>query len=588
MLKGNYRWIICALLFAATTINYMDRQIIGVLKPFLASPPDGMVLKQEQYAALRPILEHPEAREGVKLTPEQAALLKPLLAYPVDGIALSENQFEVIRTLTETPPAGVALTALQIAALAPIFTEDAHCRFLTAEQFAILLPVIEKAEGLTPGQAKTLKQLLKKPKNSVFLNKEQFAVLKPFFGLTAAALGVSQGQAAELKKIANNPQGGILLTEAKYSYIVIAFQAAYALGLLIFGWCIDRFGTKLSYAGSIIFWSASSAAHSLASSVLGFSLARIALGIGEAGNFPAANKTTAEWFPKRERALVVSLFNSGTNIGAMIAPPLILLVAYTFSWRVAFLANGVLAMLWLVAWFMLYDKPSQCKALDPKENAWIHQDDGGGEQRVDPVKWRRLVKFRQTWAFAVAKFLTDPIWWFYLFWLPGWLVDSKGIDLKASVMPLVTVYFMATIGSIAIASLSSRLIGLGVSTNKARKGAMLLCAVLVIPIVFAVKANNVWLAVFLVGLAAAAHQGWSANLFSTVSDMFPKRAVASVTGFGGMMGSFGSMIFAYGIGQILDRTGEYWILFAVSASAYLIALLLFHLLARRLEMVEIE
>jgi ACS family hexuronate transporter-like MFS transporter len=579
---GSFRWTICALLFLATTVNYMDRQIISVLKPYLMSQDNGLSIKQDQFAVLKPVIE-----KGEVFSVEQRTALAPLLALPTDGVAVTDKQLAVIKTLADAP-ASVGLTVEQAAVLASAQTTPAGNRYLTPAQLAVLKPVIEADQKAEKPAYPDLKGLLKAPKANVYLTKDQTTVVESVIDLPAAKLGVSAEQADKLVAIRNNPRDGIGMTEEQYSYVIIAFQAAYALGLLIFGRLIDRFGTKLSYAGSIVFWSLSSAAHALASGVFGFAAARFALGVGEAGNFPAANKTTAEWFPKRERALVVSIFNSGTNIGAMVAPFIIVWIAITFSWRVAFLANGVLAAAWLILWFLFYHKPTESRFVGEAEKKWINQDDGAQEQRTEPVPWSTLLKFPQTWAFAAAKFGTDAIWWFFLFWLPGWLVDSKGIDIKASTWLLFIIYLMATVGSIMIAGLSSRLIARGFATNTARKVAMLLCALLVLPILFAVKADHQLVAVLLVGLAAAAHQGWSANLFSTVSDMFPKRAVASVTGIGGMAGSLGSMIFAYAVGQILAAGGGYWIPFTISASAYLISLAFFHLLAPKMTPVNID
>jgi ACS family hexuronate transporter-like MFS transporter len=377
--------------------------------------------------------------------------------------------------------------------------------------------------------------------------------------------------------------------ELEYGRIVIAFQAAYAIGLPIFGWVIDRFGTKLSYAGAMVFWSLAAMAHAMASSVMGFAAARFALGLGEAGNFPAANKATAEWFPKRERALTISFFNAGTNVGAMCAPLLVPWMAAMWGWKGAFIAVGAVGFLWLLAWFPLYHKPAESRFVGDAEKKWINQDDGIEEQKTAPVKWGELLKHRQTWAFCIGKFCTDPIWWFYLFWLPGYLMTQYKIDLKTAGMPLFTVYAMATVGAIIIAQLSSRMISKGFTANRARKTAMLVCGLLVIPIVFATQAKDLWTAVILVGLAAAAHQGFSANIFATVSDMFPKRAVASVTGLGGMAGSIGSILFAELTGRVLNANPDaYWVMFAFGASAYLVALGLLHLMSPRMEPVKLD
>jgi ACS family hexuronate transporter-like MFS transporter len=375
-------------------------------------------------------------------------------------------------------------------------------------------------------------------------------------------------------------------SEVQYARIVIAFQAAYALGLAGFGRLIDKWGTKLSYGVAMVGWSLAAAGHALVSTVMGFGIMRFLLGVGEAGNFPAAVKAVAEWFPKKERALATGIFNSGSNIGAVIAPAVIPLLAVTIGWRGAFVLVGALGLLWLPFWLLFYSAPGQSRRLSAEELAHIRQD--GPEESRTPVAWGALLRHRQAWAFMVGKFLTDPIWWFYLFWLPGWLNKTYAIDLKRLGPPVVVVYVMATVGSILGGYLSSRLLGRGATPNRARKTALLICACGVVPVLLVVKASGVWVAVLLVGLAAASHQGWSANLFTTVSDMFPKRAVASVTGLGGMAGSIGAILFSEVVGQVLERTGAYWVLFAIGGFAYLLALGIMHLLVPRMTPVDLD
>jgi ACS family hexuronate transporter-like MFS transporter len=369
-------------------------------------------------------------------------------------------------------------------------------------------------------------------------------------------------------------------TEIEYSWIVFSFQAAYALGLLLVGGLIDKIGTRLGSSLSITVWSIAAMAHALAHSVMGFAAARFALGIGEAGYFPAAIKTTAEWFPKKERALATGIFNSGTNVGALTTPLIVPWIAINYGWQMAFIITGAIGFIWLVFWLLIYRKPEDDPKLSQAELAYIRSDP---PESTVKIPWARLFPHRQTWAFALGKFLTDPIWWVYLFWLPDFLNKQHGLDLKNFGIPLAVIYIIADVGSIGGGWLSSALIKRGWSINAGRKTAMLICALAVVPIVFAAQTANLWIAVLLIGIAAAAHQGWSANIFTLASDMFPRQAVGSVVGIGGMFGSIGGMLIALVVGQILQLTGSYVPIFAIAASAYLIALLIIHLLAPRLE-----
>lgn len=369
-------------------------------------------------------------------------------------------------------------------------------------------------------------------------------------------------------------------SEIDYGYIVTAFQAAYAIGLLCAGAVIDRLGTRIGYAVAIAVWSLAAMGHALAATVGGFMLARFFLGLGEAGNFPAAIKTVAEWFPRRERAFATGIFNSGSNIGAIVAPMMVPVVAAAWGWQSAFLVTGVLSMLWLATWLLWYRAPERQPRLSAAELQWIRSDPP--EQAV-PVPWSRIVRHRQAWAFVAAKFMTDPIWWFFLFWLPKFLHSQYGLTLTGLGLPLIAIFVMADIGSIGGGWLAGRFIRLGWSVNKARKGAMLVCALCVVPIVFAARADDLWLAVALIGLATAGHQGWSANVFTLTSDMFPRHAVGSVVGMGGFAGAVGGMMIATFIGFLLQSTGSYVPVFLMAGSAYLAALLVVHLLAPRLE-----
>ena len=366
-------------------------------------------------------------------------------------------------------------------------------------------------------------------------------------------------------------------SETDYGWIVFSFQTAYAIGLLIVGRLMDRFGTKKGFAYSITLWSLAALAHAWAlpigvavatiltvfgfvsqstafTSVVGFIVVRFLLGLGEAGNFPASIKTVAEWFPKKERALATGIFNSGTNIGALATPLLIPLVVLYWGWYEAFIITGVIGFIWLAFWLLIYRKPEEHPKLTREELAYIQSDPTEPTVRIP---WKRLFPHRQTWAFAIGKFMTDPIWWVYLFWLPDFLNKKHGLDLKTFGLPIAIIYIIADVGSIGGGYISSRLIKQGWSINSSRKTAMLICALSVVPIVIASMTSSLWLAVILIGIAAAAHQGWSANIFTLSSDMFPKQAVGSVVGIGGMFGAIGGMVISPLVGYILQTTGSY-------------------------------
>jgi len=368
--------------------------------------------------------------------------------------------------------------------------------------------------------------------------------------------------------------------EIDYSNIVFAFQLAYAIALLAVGRVMDWLGTRKGFSLALVFWSVAAMAHSLVTSVMGFSIARFALGLGEAGNFPASIKTVAEWFPKKERALATGIFNAGTNVGVIVAALAVPRIALNFGWRWTFILTGAVGFLWLIFWLALYRRPEEHPRLSKAELNYIRSDLA---EPVARIPWSRLLPHKQTWAFAIGKFLTDPIWWFYLFWLPDFLNKKFALDLKNIGPPLIAIYVIADIGSVCGGWLSSALIKRGWSINAGRKTAMLICALCVVPIVFAASAPNKWVAVGIVGLAAAAHQGWSANIFTTASDMFPRQAVGSVVGIGGMAGAVGGLLIAKATGYVLQFTGSYVSLFILAGSAYLVALLIFQLLAPHLE-----
>ena len=357
--------------------------------------------------------------------------------------------------------------------------------------------------------------------------------------------------------------------EIQYGYIVTSFQAAYAIGLLVAGGVIDRLGTRIGYAISIAIWSLAAMSHALVQSVIGFAAARFALGLGEAGNFPAAIKTVAEWFPRKERALATGIFNSGSNVGAIVAPLAVPWITLRLGWHWAFLFTGFLSAFWLIAWLTIY-----------RRGGTPVQED---EETASKLPWGHLLAYRQTWAFLLGKSITDPVWWFLTFWLPKFLNSEHGLTLTDIGPPLVAIYVMADCGSIAGGWIASVFLRRGWSANRARKSAMLICASAVVPVIFAAKARNLWTAVALLGLAAASHQGWSANLFTLVSDMFPRRAVASVVGIGGFGGAVAGMLIATFTGFLLQFTGSYVPLFVMASSAYLLALLVIHLLVPKLQ-----
>jgi ACS family hexuronate transporter-like MFS transporter len=388
-------------------------------------------------------------------------------------------------------------------------------------------------------------------------------------------------------------------SEIDYAAIVFSFQLAYAIGFLIAGRVIDSVGTKRGFVIAIVVWSLAAMAHAAAAvigpataaflgtfgltysvSVAGFILARALLGLGEAGNFPAAIKVVAEWFPKRERAFATGVFNSGTNIGALLTPLIVPWLTLTYGWQVAFIVTGAVGFLWLFFWLPLYHQPDEHPKLQPSELAYIRSDPPDPQVRIP---WSRLLPYRQTWAFMLGKFLTDPIWWLYLFWIPDFLNRNHGIDLRLVGPPLVVIYLVADVGSIGGGWLSSRLIKHGWTVNAGRKTAMLVCALAVLPMMFASGARDLWVAVGLISIAAAAHQGWSANLFTLVSDTFPRHAVGSVVGLGGMAGAVGGMTIAWVTGRILEASGSYVPVFLMASFAYLTALAVIHLLVPRLD-----
>jgi len=369
--------------------------------------------------------------------------------------------------------------------------------------------------------------------------------------------------------------------EQQYGAIVSWFSVAYALGFLFAGRIMDRFGTRRGLAGSIIVWSIAAMSTALARTANGFAAARFALGLGESGNFPASIKTVAEWFPSRERAFATGIFNAGTNVGAVLAPILVPWITLTWGWRAAFVVTGAFGFLWLFAWLAIYRTPQEHPKVGAEELAYIHSDPA---EPTESVSWARLLRHRQTWAFAIGKFMTDPIWWFYLYWLPKFLDTRYGITLSKVAAPIIVIYLIADVGSVFGGWLSGFFIKRGWSVNAGRKVTMLIAALLIVPTIFAPSAPNMWVAVLIVALAAAAHQWWSANIFTLSSDMFPRPAIGSVVGIGGFFGASGGVLFQLATGWVLQRNGSnYTPVFVVCGLAYVSALLVIHLLAPKLE-----
>lgn len=375
-------------------------------------------------------------------------------------------------------------------------------------------------------------------------------------------------------------------TDTQFGLINSVFQGAYGVSLLLFGWLADRFGTKVGYAVSIGSWSLMAMAHALVGSVGGFIAARVGLGLGEGGNFPSAIKVVALWFPRKERALATSIFNSGSNVAAIVAPALVPWVVIHWGWHMAFIGAGVAGLLWLLLWFPLYNVPEKIAALSALEREHIESD---REPQSENAPWLSLLRYPQTWSFLIAKFVTDPIWWFFLIWLPDFFKKTYHLDIKTSWDKLVTIYAIITVLSIVGGWVTGHLAKRGWTVTRARKTAMLIFALCVIPVMAATHVS-VWPAVLLIALAGAAHQAWSANLYTTVSDMFPKSAVASVTGMGGLTGAIGGTIFAYYCGHVLDvmksqghESSAYGSLLPICAFAYVITFAVHHLLAPKFE-----
>lgn len=379
------------------------------------------------------------------------------------------------------------------------------------------------------------------------------------------------------------------LFREKMSTLDAIFKYCYAFGFLLAGWMIDRIGVRRGYGTGITVWSAAAVGHGLVHSAFGMGWARGLLGVGEACNFPAAIKTVSEWFPKKERSFATGIFNAGANVGIILTAIFVPLIIAYLGWRASFIITGAVGVFVLFWWLAIYHKPHQHPKVTPAELAHIQQD--GPPEEDKPVKWRVLIRYKPTWAFAIAKFMTDAVWWFYLTWLPTFFNSNPAfetkLDLKQVGIPFLVIYLISDFGSIFFGWLATRFIGLGWSINKARKVTMLICALCVVPIVFASMTSSIVVAIALISLATAAHQGWSANLFTTVSDQFPRRAVGSVVGIGGLAGGLGGALLAAKVGFIIN-TGGYVPLFIIAGSAYLLALLIMHSLTPRLAPVELK
>ena len=376
-------------------------------------------------------------------------------------------------------------------------------------------------------------------------------------------------------------------TETDFARIVMAFTAAYAIGLLFFGWLIDRIGTRVGYSLTVVFWSLASMAHALAKSVFGFGLARVALGLGEAGNFPAGIKTVAEWFPKKEKALAIGIFNGGPSVGVVVALLMVPPILANYGWHEVFWITGALGFVWLIFWLWLYEIPAKQKRLSKEEYDYITSDQEEQETEKNPVVWKRLFSFPQTWAYITGKGLIDPIFWFFLFWLPSYFASTFNLDLKKPSLELMIIYTATTVGSVSGGWFSSQLIKRGWSVLRARKTVLLAFAFLELSVILIQYATNVWVVVGLMSFAVAVHQAWATNIFTLPSDLFPKQAVSSIVGIGGMAGAVGGILFPMLVGGLLDNykaagnlTGGYNVIFTICGFTYLVAWVIIHFLTR--------
>jgi MFS transporter, ACS family, hexuronate transporter len=377
--------------------------------------------------------------------------------------------------------------------------------------------------------------------------------------------------------------------EADYGYIVTAFQISYAIGLLVSGRLLDKFGTRLGYTFAIIVWSVGAVIHAVVRSVIGFGIARSVLGLGEAANFPAAVKTVAEWFPKKDRALATGIFNSGATIGAITAPIIVTVITLNFGWKWAFIITGLFGFVWIAFWLLTYQPPEKHKKVSSAELDYILSDNTSDETTVEKsgISWSRLLRYRQTYAICLSRFFTDWVWWFFLFWAPDFLNKTQKIDIKGAILPLIIIYAMASVGGIYGGALSSKLIKAGRSVDFSRKTAILICATLILPLVFATQSSNLWVVVVLIGLAGAAHQGWASNIYTIVSDVYPKNAVGTMIGLSGFAGAIGGALGASFVGLVLQFTGSYMLIFLIASTMYLLAWLILKLMIPQIQQIKL-
>lgn len=382
-------------------------------------------------------------------------------------------------------------------------------------------------------------------------------------------------------------QGDLHWDEADYGYIVTAFQVAYAIGMIISGRLLDKFGTKIGYSLSILVWSIGATLHSVMHSVMGFGAVRAVLGFGEAGNFPAAVKTIAEWFPKKDRALATGIFNSGSTIGAILAPVIVAAVTIHFGWRWAFIITGSLGFIWVVFWYIFYQSPLKHKKVSASEQDYILSDNIP-EDKEKGMSWGTLFRYKQTYAICFSRFITDWVWWFFLFWMPDFLNKSQHMDIRATVIPLIIIYTMASFGGILGGALSSGFIKAGRSIDFSRKTTILICALMVLPLIFVAQLQNGMFVVILIGFAAAAHQGWASNIYTIVSDIYPKNTVGTMIGLSGFTGAIGGALSASFVGLILKFSGSYTLIFGIASSMYLVAWLTLKIFIPRIQEIKLD
>ena len=379
--------------------------------------------------------------------------------------------------------------------------------------------------------------------------------------------------------------GDLNWSEADYGYIVTAFQIAYAIGLVTTGWFLDKFGTKIGYVWAIVVWSIAGVLHAAARSVTSFAVFRFILGIGEAANFPAAVKAVAEWFPKKDRAFAAGLFNSGSTVGAITAPIIVSAITVALGWQWAFIITGALGFVWVIFWLRYYQKPNEHKRVTAEELEYIHQDEDE-KNEASSVRWIELFKHRQTIGICSTRFISDWVWWFFLFWIPDFLSKTHGINIKEVVLPLVVIYAISSIGGIGGGWLSSYFIRKGKSVDYARKTTILFCALIILPVMLVSQVSNLWIAVGLISLAAAGHQGWASNIFTIVSDLYPKKAVGSMMGLSGFTGAIGGALSASFVGLLLESTGSYFLIFLVASSVYMLNWIILKISIKKIKPIE--